>query len=548
MPQPQPEIPVTALLWLVAFLPLAAILVLLLGLRWKAASAAPVGYFLAVLAAFFFFETPVRNVALQTVKGVWDALFIIYVIVPALLLYQISKEAGAFETLRWGIESYTPNNLLHILGFGWVFASFLQGITGFGAPIAVTAPLLVAVGVRPLWAVVIPLIGHAWANTFGTLAVAWVGLNLVTDIQNPALTAGLAAGMLLIGNLLAGLTIAWLYGRMAGVREGLPAVLIISFIHGVGQLILAPLIPTLAGFLPGTLAVGALLWLARTSWYEEQSAVEDSPVMEEGAQAEAGERAQEEGRQHQEEGMSMWLALSPYLALIALIPAVQLIPPLNAALEAFEIGLPFPELTTDLGMVVEAEEAYSAFAPLTHPGTFLLVAALIAYVLYRRGGYLDREEVGSVLLQTVKTSIPSAIALLAFVSLALVMEGAGQVLVLATGIALVAPPVVYTFLSPIVGGLGSFMTSSNMSSNILLGPLQERTADSLGLAQSVILAAQTAGGAVANSLAPGNVLLGTGAVGMPGREGEVIRWTVPYVLIFLVLAGIFAVVAVQFVG
>jgi lactate permease len=548
MPQPQPEIPVTALLWLIALLPLAAILVLLVGLRWKAASAAPVGYFLAVLGAFLFFETPVRNVALQTVKGVWDALFIIYVIVPALLLYQISKEAGAFETLRWGIESYTPNDLLHVLGFGWVFASFLQGITGFGAPIAVTAPLLVAVGVRPLWAVVIPLIGHAWANTFGTLAVAWVGLNLVTDIQNPPLTAGLAAGMLLIGNLLAGLTITWLYGRMQGVREGLPAVITISFIHGVGQLILAPLIPTLAAFLPGTIAVGALLWLARTSWYDKQSEIEDSPVMEEGAQAEAGERAQEEGRAHQEDGMSLWLALSPYLALIVLIPLVQLIPPLNEALEVFEIGLPFPELTTGLGMVIEAEEAYSAFAPLTHPGTFLLVAALIAYFLYRRGGYLDQEEVGTVLLQTLKTSIPSAIALLAFVSLALVMEGAGQVLVLASGIAMVAPPVVYAFLSPFVGGLGSFMTSSNMSSNILLGPLQERTAASLALAQSVILAAQTAGGAVANSLAPGNVLLGTGAVGMPGREGEVIRWTVIYVLIFLVLAGIFAVVAIQFLG
>jgi lactate permease len=548
MPQPQPEIPVTALLWLVAFLPLVAILVLLVGLRWKAASAAPIGYFLAVLGAFLFFETPVRNVALQTVKGVWDALFIIYVIVPALLLYQISKEAGAFETLRWGIESYTPNNLLHVLGFGWVFASFLQGITGFGAPIAVTAPLLVAVGVRPLWAVIIPLIGHAWANTFGTLAVAWVGLNLVTDIQNPALTAGLAAGMLLIGNVLAGLTITWLYGRMQGVREGLPAVITISFIHGVGQLILAPLIPTLAGFLPGTIAVGALLWLARTSWYDEQSEVKESPVMEEGAQAEAGERAQEEGRAHQEEGMSLWLALSPYLALIVLIPLVQLIPPLNEALEAFEIGLPFPELTTGLGMVVEAEEAYSAFAPLTHPGTFLLAAALIAYFLYRRGGYLEQEEVGTVLLQTLKTSIPSAIALLAFVSLALVMEGAGQVLVLASGIAMVAPPLVYAFLSPFVGGLGSFMTSSNMSSNILLGPLQERTAVSLALAQSVILAAQTAGGAIANSLAPGNVLLGTGAVGIPGREGEVIRWTVVYVLIFLVLAGIFSVVAIQFLG
>jgi lactate permease len=249
---PEQEVPVTLGLWLAALLPLAAILILLVGLRWKAASAAPVGFFLAVLIAFLLYQTPADNVALQTVKGVWDAFFIIYVIVPALLLYQISIAAGAFDTLRNGIESFTPNNLIHILGFGWVFASFLQGITGFGAPIAVTAPLLVAVGVRPLWAVVIPLIGHAWANTFGTLAVAWEGLNLVTDIQEPALTAGITAGMLLIGNVLAGFAIAWLYGRMAGVKESFPLVLAISFIHSVGQIVLAPIIPTLAAFVPGT--------------------------------------------------------------------------------------------------------------------------------------------------------------------------------------------------------------------------------------------------------------------------------------------------------
>jgi lactate permease len=541
---PQPEIDATLTRWLVAMVPLAAILLLLVGLRWKAASAAPVGYFLAVLAAFFVFEAPARNVALQSIKGVWDALFIIYVVVPALLLYQVSKRAGAFESIRHGIESVSPNNLLHVLGFGWVFASFLQGITGFGAPIAVTAPLLVAVGVRPLWAVIIPLIGHAWNNTFGTLAVAWAGLNLVTDIQNPALTAGLAAGMLLIGNLLAGLAIAWIYGRMRGVKEGLPAILVITLIHGVGQVVLAPIIPTLAGFVPGTLAVGALFWLAHTRWYEGQSEIEDSPIMQDAHQSQAGEEAQEEEEETEgKEDMTLPMALSPYIVLIFLILVAQLIPPIRDALEAFEIGLPFPALETGLNYVVEAEDAYSAFSPLVHPGTFLLIAAIIAYILYRSRGYLADEEVKPVFVQTIKASIPSAIALLAFVPLALVMEGSGQILVLALGIAAVAPGPVYVFASPFIGGLGSFMTSSNMTSNILLGPLQEQTAEALDLSEAVVLAGQTAGGAVANCMAPGNVLLGTGAVGEAGREGDVIRRTVVYALAFILLAGVFAFIA-----
>jgi lactate permease len=193
--------------------------------------------------------------------------------------------------------------------------------------------------------------------------------------------------------------------------------------------------------------------------------------------------------------------------------------------------------------LIESEEAYSAFSPLTHPGTFLLAAAIFSYLVYRRRGYLEKEQASAMLAQTIKSSIPSALALLAFVPLALVMEGSGQILVLALGIASVAPGPVYLFLSPLIGGLGAFMTSSNLASNILLGPLQERTALTLGLSQSVVLAGQTAGGAVANCMAPGNVLLGTGAVGEAGKEGSVIRYTVLYALLFILLAGIFAFVA-----
>jgi lactate permease len=537
---PTEEIPVSLGLWLVAFLPLAAILVLLVGLRWKAATAAPVGYLLAVVAAFLVFRTPARIVALQTVKGIWDAAFILYVIVPALFLYEVSDEAGAFDTLRIGIESYTPNNLLHILAFGWVFASFLQSITGFGAPIAVTAPLLVAVGVRPLWAVVIPLIGHAWANTFGTLAVAWEGLVLVTEMESPAVAARIAAVMLLLANLAAGFIIAWLYGRGKGVREALPAILIVGAIHGVGQLILAPLLPTVAAFIPATVAVGVTLWLARTSWYSGPSEVAESQVMEPGEQEEQGRAAEEREEMH----MPLWLAFVPYISLVVLIVVVLLIPPVRSALETFQIGLPFPRLETGYGVVTEADESYSAFSPLTHPGTFLLASGVIAYIMLRIWGGLSRDRLDEILEDTIRASIPSAMALLALVPLATVMSGSGQVRELALGIAAVATGPVYALLAPVVGALGAFMTSSNLSSNILFGALQQQTATALNLSAAVVLAAQTVGAAVTNSIAPGNVLLGTGSVGLPGHTGDVIRKTIIYTAISVALAGVVSLVVI----
>ncbi|MDD5703300.1 MAG: L-lactate permease [Dehalococcoidales bacterium] len=538
------QIEVNLLLWLSALLPLLAILVLLVGLRWKAASAAPVGYIFAVVVAYFLFKAPAQNIALQTVKGLWDAIFILYVIIPALLLYQISKKAGAFESLRIGIEAYTPNNLLHVLGFGWVFASFLQGITGFGAPVAVTAPLLVAIGVKPLWAVVVSLIGHAWAGTFGTLAVAWEGLGLVTSMDDPGQTALIAAFMLFIANLLAGFFISWLYGKWRGIREALPAVLIISAVHGIGQMVLAPLIPTLANFVPGTLAVGVMLGLARSPWYRNISRVTESQIMEEGEQESQGTEQEKETRN--ERHMPMLVALAPYMVLIVIIIIVLLIPPIRNVVESIEVGLPFPQLETGLGVVTDQTDAYSAFSPLTHPGTFLLASAFVAYLLFRSRGHLESENKDNTLVSTIKSSIPSAMALFALIPLATVMEGSGQILELALGIASVASGPVYAFLAPFIGSIGAFMTSSNLSSNILFGALQESTALALGIATSVTLAAQTAGAAMSISIAPGNVLLSIGSVNLPGKSGEVIRRTIIYVLIGVTLAGIISLLAYLF--
>ncbi len=540
----QPSLEVTLVRWLAALLPLVAILYLLIGRNWNAASAAPVGFFIAVILAFTLFAAPARLVALQTVKGLWDALFILYVIVPALLLYEVSRAAGAFQAIRRGIESYTQNELIHVLAIGWVFSSFLQGITGFGAPAAVTAPLLVAFGVRPFWAVIIALTGHTWANTFGTLGVAWEGLTAVTEMQNPDATAVAAAAMLLAANLLAGFLIAWMFGRRKGLQESLPAVLIIGTIHSVGQLLLAPIAPTLANFVPGTLALVAVFVLSRSPWYRKDTGVTESIVMKPGEledDVDWQQRAEQAiGREEKE--MTLLTALSPYLVLIALIVIALLIGPINTLLSSATIGFPFPTLQTGLGLIVPGSDPYRPFAPLTHPGTFLLLSAVFAYFLFRSQGEIQRGRMGGILVDTIRTSIPSAISLFALIPLAKMMEGSGQTQVLAQGIALVAPGLVYAFLSPVIGVLGSFMTSSNLSSNILFGPLQEGTAQALGVSQVAVLAAQTAGGAIGNAIAPGIVLLGAGSVSVTDRMGEIIRTNMRYVLVSLILIGLIAVV------
>jgi len=529
-------------LWLAALVPLAVIFYLLTGRHWKVAKAAPVGFLLAAVIAMAVFRASPYMVSLLTLQGIWQALIIIYVVAPALFLYLVAKEAGTFEVLRRDLLKYTPNDLLHVLAFGWAFATFLQGITGFGVPSLVTAPLMVAMGVRPFWAVVITLVGHSWASTFGTLSVAWDGLTGVTAMQNPAQTAAMAAFMLLLVNYVNGFAIAWFFGKWKAVREALPAVLVIGSIQGLGQFFLAPRAPELSNLLPGAVALGAVLLLAKSRWYSKPSAITDSPVMAPGvSDAPAPQDATQRNM-----GLGLGLAMLPYVVLIVLILGVRLIPVLHNTFSAFQIGFPFPRMETGRGIVIQAVQAYRPLRPLTHAGTFLILGAVVTFVVFRLRGDIAPGGMAKILRQTVKTCLPAAIAFLTLLPLTKAMEGSGQTLVLALGIANFAPPLVYAFMSSLVGALGAFMTSSNLSSNILFGSLQASTAASLNLPQSVILAAQTAGAATGNVFAPGNVLMAASATGIQEETGKIIRLTTKYVLLTAGLVGLVALIAAWF--
>jgi lactate permease len=539
------QLPVDLLHWMLALVPLIVLLVLLVGLRWKAPEAGPIGLLAAALVALLAYQAPWETLAVAGAKGVWDGIFILYVIWPALLLYRVAERAGAFVALREGIERFSNNELFLVLAFGWVFASFLQGITGFGAPIAIVAPLLIALGVKPVYAVVIPLIGHAWANLFGTLAVAWLATLQVIDLQDPTTTAVQTAMLLWIPNLLAGVGIAWLFGRGSAVMHALPMILIISAIHGGGQLLLSMWNPVLAAFLPATAALLVLYPLSTWQRYSEatESIGTRRAMQEEDPEAAAHQREEYEEQDEPEPVMGLAMALMPYAVLAVLTVGVLVTPPVESALEQFEVGFPFPAVETDLGVQEEAAEPYSPFAPLTHPGTFLLLASAVAWAVYRSRGYyrtwadrVDEDEgiVGGVL----GDAIPASLAVLMFLAMSTIMDHSGQTTVLALGIAEVAPALAFAGAANAIGMLGSFMTSSNTASNILFSPLQQTVAAAEGLSESAIIAAQGAGGAIGNSISPSNVVLGTGTAGIVGKEGDVLRKTLPWAALAAVATGL----------
>lgn len=532
------DLPITLANWLLALVPIIVLLILLVVLRWTAAQAGAVGFFTAALIAWLVFQSDTGVLAVATGKGVWDGVFILLVVWPALMLYEVSDKAGAFDVLRKGITKFTESKLMLTLAFGWVFVCFLQGIAGFGTPIAIVAPLLVGLGMRPVMAVAIPLIGHSFANMFGTLAVGWLATLQVVELNNQQATALETAALLWIPNLLSGLAIAWMYGRGKGVMKALPVIGVITLIHGGGQLALAGVNPIISNFIPTTVALGAILALMRIPAYNKPDDIETDIFEDSG-----GKTEDEDGPEY-----SLTLAMSPYFVLIAVSLLVLVVPPVNEYLGRFGIGLPFPAVETGYGVAQAAEENYGDIEIFTHPGLLLLFSAAAGYAIFRAKG-LYKEGFGkNAWSGLVGNALPASVAVLGFLTLSTIMDHSGMTTVLAQGIADVAPPMVYAFAANWIGILGAFMTSSNTASNILFGPLQSEAASAAALNQSAIIGAQSTGGAIGNAIAPANVVLGTGTAKISGQEGAVLRKTLPYAAAAAVLVGIATVALIAFTG
>lgn len=534
-------VPTDVVHWIAALSSIAVLLVLLVGLGWKSTEAGPVGLFIAIAVSVFMFQTPLSTIATATGKGVWDAVFILYVIWPALLLYVIVDRAGAFDSLRAGIVKFSRNELFLVLSFGWVFASFLQGIAGFGVPIAVVAPLLLALGVRPVYAVAIALIGHAWANMFGTIAVSWLATNQVIDIADPTATAWQTAVLLWIVNATGGATIAWLYGRWSAVRHALPLIAIISVIHGGGQLALVFWNPIVSNFIAGTFALMVLYPLSRWKIYDEEHEEIDRPAMQASGEKPAQAAAADGKKAGREPVMGLGMATFPYLALIVITLGGLLIPVIEQALGGFRTGLPFPEVSTGYGVTRQATEAYAPFAFFTHPGTFILIATVITWLVYRTRGYYETwTRIGKpegIWKGVTDGALPASVAVISFLTMATVFDHSGQTRTLALGIAAVMPPLGYAFAANFIGILGAFMTSSNTASNVLFSGLQQDIAQLQSLSEASIIASQSAGGALGNSIAPANAVLGTGTTGISGKEGAVLRMTFPFAIGVALIIG-----------
>ncbi|MBA3533586.1 MAG: L-lactate permease [Ardenticatenales bacterium] len=509
----------TTTLWLslAALLPIFVVLFALIRLRWSGARAGTAGWAIALLLALALFQVSPELLLYAHLRSLLLSLYVLYIIWMALLLYHVVNEAEAIQDISAGVARLTGDRLIQLLILAWIFASFIQGVTGFGVPVAVVTPLLIGMGFDPVQTVVAAGVAHCWAVTFGSGGSAFYTLVAVTDV--PGETLALPSAMLLGAMaLLCGAAAAHLGGGWRGVLRSAPFVLLVGLTMAGTQYFLAAAgFWTIASFGAGGAGLLAAIPLARLPAYRGEPAprVPGAPRLRE----------------------RLPVAMSAYFLLLLIVLAADLIPSLTLLLNRIEITYTFPEVRTGLGWVVPAGpgRAVSLFG---HAGALIAYAALLSMLVYRAAGRYTPGTEQRIFRKTLAGSIASTLGILMLVAMALIMDNSGMVFAIADGLQRVIPRSLYPLAAPLIGALGSFMTGSNTNSNVIFAPLQQQVAALSGMSVPAILAAQTTGGALGSMIAPAKILVGASTANVAGREGEVLRTTWPYALVLLLATGL----------
>jgi len=487
--------------------------------RWGASRAGAAGYLAALVISITVCGAGPQLLAVAHGKALLLTADVLFIIWMAFLLFRVADEAGAIKTIGEALPHLTADKGMQALIIGWAFASFLQGVGGFGVPVAVIAPLMVGLGFPPLSAVVIPSIGHGWAVTFGSLGSSFNAMMAATGLPQDFLGPP-AAIFLGVAGICVGFMVAHAAGGWSVVKRLFLPILILGIVMGTVQYL---------GVLAGLWNIGAFLGgLA--------GLLVGFPLARrlKGTTDATGNL----------DIRKLLIALSGYAVLVGITLGIQIFPGVRSALGRVMYTLDFPVVSTSLDYLTPSGTGRKIYL-FRHAGAILFYASTIAYLIYYRAGLYQHGAARRILSGTVRRVIASSVGIASMVAMAVIMQHAGMTETLARGLA-EGVGNFFPFVSPWIGALGAFMTGSNTNSNVVFAGLQMRTAQMLDYAVAFILAAQTSGAALGSVIAPTKVVVGASTGGMEGREGDVMRKMLGYTGMLILLMSLLTIAAIWF--
>ncbi|CAM3707567.1 Glycolate permease GlcA [Pseudomonas reidholzensis] len=524
-----------------AVIPIVFFFLALAVFRLKGHVAGSITLGLSILVAIFAFNMPV-DMALAAagygfLYGLWP---IAWIIVAAVFLYKLTVKSGQFEVIRSSVLSITDDQRLQVLLIGFCFGAFLEGAAGFGAPVAITAALLVGLGFNPLYAAGLCLIANTAPVAFGALGIPIIVAGQVTGID--AFHIGAMTGRQLpLLSLFVPFWLVFMMDGLRGVKETWPAALVAGLSFAVTQYFtsnfIGPELPDITSALASLICLTLFLkvWQPKRSFAAAQGSVGAAVVQSSGSQPTPYSFGE------------IFKAWSPFLILTVLV-TIWTLKPFKAAFAPggamynFVFNFAIPHLdqlvikTAPIVTTATAMPAVFKLDPISATGTAIFLSALISMAVlkinFKTGLTTFKETVWELRWPILSIGMVLAFAFVTNYSgmsstMALVLAGTGAA---------------FPFFSPFLGWLGVFLTGSDTSSNALFSSLQATTAHQIGVSDTLLVAANTSGGVTGKMISPQSIAVACAATGLVGKESDLFRFTVKHSLFFATIVGLITLV------
>jgi glycolate permease/lactate permease len=567
---------------LVAALPPILLAIFLAVLRiapWRAAIA---GSATAFLLAWLVWGMPFTLTLAATTQGMAFGLWpISWIVLSAVFFYNLSVESGDFDVIRRALARATGDRRIQAVMVAFCFGALIEGIAGFGAPVAITASMLAGLGFAPMMAATLALVANTTPVAFGSLGIPITTLGgllspmLGHDVQTTTLALSKMAGrQLALFSIFIPAYLVVLFAGWKRMIEVWPAVLTAGLSFAIGQLAVSNFVgPELTASLAALFSLAAVALLLRV-WRPREEYVEGGAAAQPAA---VPDRPSRVARAYGTYGILIVVVLAGQIGNLAGLSNLE--PPLNltALFRCGQIGnrlcpepwvgdtaasdpqgFRFPvwefnwpgayRFEDDRPAALVQREppvvASSSPYPLTYrldflatAGTLVLAAALLAFVPMWLAG-LPFGALGRTFARTVKQLRLPVVTIAFILSISTVMNYSGMTSSMA--LALARTGIVFPFFAAWLGMIGVFLTGSDTASNTLFGPLQATTARISGFDPILMAGTNASAGVMGKMISPQNLSVGAAGVGAVGREGEILARVAVHSLVLTTAMGLLA--------
>ncbi|MFI7388856.1 L-lactate permease [Streptomyces sp. NPDC049813] len=498
---------------LIATLPLVTVLVLLGAVRMKAHRAGPTGLVVAALVGWLGYGMPLGQTASSAAQGALFGLFpIMWIVVNALWVYRMTVRTHHFDILRRSFGRLSDDPRIQALVIAFCFGALLEALAGFGAPVAICSVMLVALGFDPVRAAVVCLVANTAPVAFGAMGTPVVTLAQVTGLPLDVVASVVGRQTPLLA-LVVPLVLVGLVDGKRGLRETWAPALVCGLAFAVVQFAAANYVSAQLADIGAALAgAGALVAVPGA----RRPAAE--PV-----RAAVLTGARSEDLDEEDPRPEVARAYAPYVLIVVIFSVAQIPAAKDWLARANQVfDWPFLNVADPHGEPVSGN--VFTLPLVSTGGTLVLIAGVAtALVLGVHARVAVREWLGTVYeLRFAILTVTSVLAL------AYVMNLSGQAATIGHFVA--AAGAGLAFLSPVLGWFGVAVSGSDTSANALFGALQVTAAQQSGLSPELLAAANSSGGVLGKMISPQNLTIACAAVGLAGREGDLLRKVLPWSL------------------